>query len=58
MVIRTVLTYEDYAALLADGSRYEIHEGEPHWHRDRVLVLGERQRGEERFQRRREGSRV
>jgi Uma2 family endonuclease len=26
--IRTVLTYEDYAALPADGRRYEIHEGE------------------------------
>ena len=28
MAIRTVLTYEDYAALPADGRRYEIHEGE------------------------------
>jgi Uma2 family endonuclease len=28
MAIRTVLTYEDYAALPADGHRYEIHEGE------------------------------
>jgi Uma2 family endonuclease len=27
MAIRTVLTYEDYAALPADGRRYEIHEG-------------------------------
>jgi Uma2 family endonuclease len=27
MAIRTVLTYEDYAALPADGHRYEIHEG-------------------------------
>ena len=26
--IRTLLTYEDYAALPADGRRYEIHEGE------------------------------
>ena len=25
---RNVLTYEDYAALPADGRRYEIHEGE------------------------------
>jgi Uma2 family endonuclease len=28
MAIRTVLTYEDYAALPADGHRHEIHEGE------------------------------
>lgn len=28
MAIRSVLTYEDYAALPADGRRYEIHEGE------------------------------
>ena len=28
MTIRTVLTYEDYAALPADERRYEIHEGE------------------------------
>ena len=28
MGIRTLLTYEDYAALPADGRRYEIHEGE------------------------------
>ena len=25
---RTVLTYEDYAALPDDGRRYEIHDGE------------------------------
>src|SRR2546421_10286254 len=25
---RNVLTYEDYAALPADGKRYELHEGE------------------------------
>jgi len=28
MSLRTVLTYEDYAALPADGRRYELHEGE------------------------------
>jgi Uma2 family endonuclease len=28
MAIRTILTYEDYAALPADGRRYELHEGE------------------------------
>jgi Uma2 family endonuclease len=28
MALRTILTYEDYAALPADGRRYEIHEGE------------------------------
>lgn len=28
MAIRTVLSYEDYAALPADGRRYELHEGE------------------------------
>ena len=28
MGLRTVLTYEDYAALPADGRRYEIHDGE------------------------------
>jgi Uma2 family endonuclease len=28
MAIRTVLTYEDYAALPADGRLYEIHEGQ------------------------------
>ena len=28
MELRTVLTYEDYAALPADGRRYEVHEGE------------------------------
>lgn len=27
-VVRTVLTYEDYAALPNDGWRYEIHDGE------------------------------
>jgi Uma2 family endonuclease len=27
MSLRTVLTYEDYAALPADGRRYELHEG-------------------------------
>ena len=25
---RAVLTYEDYAALPADGRRYELHDGE------------------------------
>ena len=28
MALRTILTYEDYAALPADGRRYEVHEGE------------------------------
>ncbi len=28
MAIRTILTYEDYAALPSDGRRYEIHEGQ------------------------------
>ena len=28
MSLRTVLTYEDYAALPADGRRYEIHDEE------------------------------
>ena len=28
MTSRTVLTYEDYAALPHDGTRYELHEGE------------------------------
>jgi Uma2 family endonuclease len=28
MSLRTILTYEDYAALPADGRRYELHEGE------------------------------
>jgi Uma2 family endonuclease len=28
MTLRTILTYDDYAALPADGRRYELHEGE------------------------------